>query len=299
MLDTKGSPIEAVSRLQAAIARQKPDVVISALSPVAKAVRPIVEKEGILTLVTSTVLNDLARGTEQVVRLFANADDWTRPVAHYVQDHFKTLAVLHLQDDFGLSILNSMQRELAGSAVRIVSVNSFEMMQRDIRSLVLRALEGSPEAVYVIGYGPAYINIIKQVRQSDPALTVLADATFSDPAVLTALGAAAEGVIYDGMDFNLENPVFDRSVRFREYYLQTWGRLPYAPAGLTYDALQAVVQAAYRDGRFGQPNKAQVIELSPLQGVVGNVSIDADGESSFPYILVRQERGKAVQVPGY
>jgi len=289
VLDTKGSPVDAVSRLQAAIARQRPDAVIAALSPVARAIRPVIEEQGILTVITSTVLKNLARGSNHMVRVFANADDWTRPIARYANDHFDNLAIIHLQDDFGISILEAIRRDLAPGKTQIASINSFAMLQRDTRSLVMRVLQDNPDAVYVIGYGPGYINVLRALREADPQRPVLADSTFSDPAVLSALGDAADGVVFNGQAFNLSHPEDPVVQDFRARYAGRYGRLPYGPAALTYDALHAVIKAAQDgSGGFRRPTKRNLVALSPLQGVIGEVQIDQDGESSYPFMLIRR-----------
>lgn len=294
VVDSKGRPADAVTGLQAAVARQRPDAVITALSPVSRAVKPVVEQEKILTLVTTTVMKDIARGSDQMVRVYTNADDFAAPIAGYAKKHYRKVAVLYVQDEFGESLFAAFSGALGKGRTDIVASNTYGMLQKDTRSLVARTLDAQPEAVYVIGYGPAYINVIRELRTLSPATPLLADNTFSDPAVLAALGDVANGTVFNGVDAELARPTRAGSAAFREAYIARHGRAPYAVSVFAYDALTMIVNAAMTKKGIATPAKPAILRQSPFRGVVGTINIDKDGESSFDMQLMKRDAGQTV-----
>jgi hypothetical protein len=65
----------------------------------------------------------------------------------------------------------------------------------------------------------------------------------------------------------------------------------------SYDAVRLLADVAWRDGKVTAPSKADVLARSPVAGVLGNIVIDADGESSFASRLLKIDQGRIVPVP--
>lgn len=294
-IDSRGKAADAVTELRAALARQRPHAVITSLSPVSRAIKPVVEQEGILTLITMTTLEDIARGTRQMVRVYANATDFTAPLANHVAGRDAKVQVLYLQDEFGRSMHDAFVASLGNRAV--VTAASYEMLQKDTRSLVAAAIAARPDAVYLTGYGPAYMASLRQLRELAPHMPVLADSTFADPATLAALGSAAEGVVFTGTDNELGDAAPAQVAAFRKAFAARHGREPYSPAVFSHDAVRLLADVAWRDGKVAAPTKADVLARSPVVGVLGNIVIDAEGESSFASRLLKIDQGRIVPVP--
>jgi ABC-type branched-subunit amino acid transport system substrate-binding protein len=171
------------------------------------------------------------------------------------------------------------------------------MLQKDTRSLVAAAIAARPDAVYLTGYGPAYMASLRQLRELAPHMPVLADSTFADPATLAALGSAAEGVVFTGTDNELGDAAPAQVAAFRKAFTARHGREPYSPAVFSHDAVRLLADVAWRDGKVAAPTKADVLARSPVAGVLGNIVIDAEGESSFASRLLKIDQGRIVPVP--
>ena len=101
LLDSKDQPQEGIKALQTALVHKRPDVILSAMSSVSKAIVPIAEREGILTIVTTTALADLTKSTKTVLRVYPTSDDFIRPIATHMSKTFDRVAILYVHDDFG------------------------------------------------------------------------------------------------------------------------------------------------------------------------------------------------------
>lgn len=288
VVDTKNQPKEAVSGLYSAITRRKPHAVISALSSVSSAVKPVVESEGVFTVATTTALSNLVQGTKYLVRIYPTAENFAEPISTYAGNQFSKVAVLYIHDDFGDSVYNAFHKALEGSQTKIVTADAYELLQKDTRSLVGSVLSQDPEAIYVIGYGPAYISVIKQVRELSPKTAVLSDLSFPNPAVLAALGDAAEGVVFDGTDAELTEPETEAATHFRKLYIERFQAEPFMVAGFAYDSLVLITHAAMSSGEFTVPDKALAIQLSPFNGIMGEIQLSEQGESDISLKLMKR-----------
>ena len=296
VVDSQNKPREAVNGLRSAIARNRPAAVISGLSSVSSAIKPIVEQEGIFTVATTTALNNLVQGTQHLVRVYPTANNFAEPIARYTVGRFKTVAVLYINDDFGASVFNEYRKRLAGSQTIITSAEAYELLQKDTRTLIDRIAYNKPEAVYVIGYGPAYIRLIKQLKEQVPNVSVIADISFANPAVLAALGQDAENVVFNGTDAELTEPETEAAALFRKRYIARFNAEPFMVAGFAYDSLKLIVKASMRDGSYSVPKKATAIKLSPFSGIMGIIQLDSDGESNISLRLMQRQSGKTIPV---
>lgn len=286
LLDSKSQPREAVSALQAMIARARPDVVISALSSVSNAVKPIVEQEGLLTVATTTALADLLDGSKHILRVYPTSLNFVQPVAEYMAGRFKRVAIVYIHDDFGESNYRVFRTLMEGKGVAVVSAESYELLGADARSLVMKTVAAKPEAVYIVGYGPSYTNLFKQFKEQAQGVSIVADIALANPAVMGALGKDADGIVFDGTDTELTAPTTEAAAAFRKKYQERFGKEPFMVAGFAYDALMMLARASIIEGEFKAPTRKAVVSLSPYNGIMGRISLDEKGENNIPLRLM-------------
>lgn len=295
-VDSKNQPKEGLSAYQAAKLQNKPDAVISAMSSVSKALQPIVESDKIFTVATTTALSGLPQGTNYVVRIYPTSDDFVALTADYMADRFSQIAVMYVNDDFGKSNETEFRRHLAAKSKQLAIEDSFELTQTDHRNSVQRLLASGPDALFVTGYGPAYIALMKQIRESAPTIPLFTEMSVANPAVLDALGTVADGVIFAGTDLELTEPTSTAAQAFKASYRDRFKVDTFMVAGFARDSLDLIVNASFKDGAFVGPSKASAIALSPFNGCVGAVRLDQEGESHIPLKLMRRNAGQTVLV---
>lgn len=297
LLDSKNQPQEGVRALQSALVQKRPDTVISAMSSVSKAVGPITERENILTIATTTALTDLTKGTKTMVRVYPTSDDFVRPIATVMAKRFNRVAVLYVHDDFGDSNQRLFGEIIKAAGKQVTASEAFELAQMDSRAVIARLLASSPEAVFVTGYGPAFVTVFKQLKEAKTDLPIYTEIGFANPATLTALGKDADGIIFDGTEMELSDPTDPKIGAFQKQYRARFGTEPYQVAGFAYDSVLLLVEASLKSGAFAKPNKQAVISVSPFQGAMGTIHFDSEGECRIPLKLMKREAGKTVVLP--
>jgi len=296
IIDSKNNPREAISALEASLAGGDPDAVVCAMSSVARAVTPILQERGITTIVTTTALADLPEESNNVVRVYPTADDFVSPIAAVMVHKHRRIAVLYIHDDFGESNQRVFAELIRKGPARIVAAEPFELTGLDFRPLLARVLSSSPDSVFVTGYGPAYIAVLKQLREADERIPVYSEIGFANPSVLASLGSVAEGIVFDGTDLEMSDSGAPATNSFRTRYKERFGTEPYQVAGFAYDSVQLLAEAAMFGGTCRVPSKADVIGRSPFSGVMGTISFDSAGECRVPLRLMQRRDGKTVLV---
>jgi ABC-type branched-subunit amino acid transport system substrate-binding protein len=164
----------------------------------------------------------------------------------------------------------------------------------DSRSLVQRLLATSPQAVFVTGYGPAFTNVFKQIREINREVPIFTEISFATPSVINALGADSNGIVFDGTEMELSQPTLQSVIEFRSAYQSRFNAAPYQVAGFSHDAVIILAEAALRNGTSAKPSKSTIISLSPFQGVMSPIRFDAEGESRITLQLMKREGGTTI-----
>jgi branched-chain amino acid transport system substrate-binding protein len=294
ILDSRNQPTDGLSALHAAMAMKRPDAVISSMSAVSKAIVPIVEQEGILTIVTTTALTDLPKNTRTVVRVYPTSEDFVRPVAEYMARKFDRVSLMFVDDDFGNSNQRLFTEIIKAAGKRVTASEPYKLTQADSRSIVAKLLSTSPQAVFVTGYGPAFSAVFKQIREASPDIPVFTEIGFANPAILATLGTTTEGISFDGTDLELSAPQNPGMMAFRSAYQARFKAEPYQVAGFAHDCIVLLAEAAMKTGTFKKPVKADIISVSPFQGAMGQIAFDNEGECRVPLRLMKRLNGQNV-----
>jgi branched-chain amino acid transport system substrate-binding protein len=296
LIDSKNQPKEGISALQSATTSSAPDVLISGMSSVSKAVVPVVEQKNIPTIVTTTALSNLPQGTKNVIRMYPTSEDFVEPIANHMAKKLDKVAVLYVNDDFGKRNQEVFADIIKKAGKTITVSEPFELAQADSRATIAKVLATNPKAIFVTGYGPSFINIFKQLRESNKTIPIYTEIGFANPAVLTALGTTAEGIIFDGTEMELSEPSTPSVVSFKTSYESKFKGAPYQVAGFAYDSISLIAQAKMKDGGSGKVDKAGMIALSPFQGVMGPITLDTQGESRIKLQLMKRVGNKTVKL---
>jgi branched-chain amino acid transport system substrate-binding protein len=298
IVDSKNQPREGVSALQQALALRKPHAIICAMSSVSSAVVPIVEDQDITTIVTTTAMAGLPQDTRNIVRVYPTSENFVTPVASEIMKRYKRVAILYVHDDFGDSNQRVMVSLLKNAGVTVTASEPYELGEREFRPLLGKLLNESPEALFVTGYGPAYITIIRQIRERNRSLPLFTEIGFANPDVLEALGSDADGIVFDGTEIELEEPQTETAKAFTRRYEERFDKKPYQIAGFARDSLVMLAETSMLSDNFQSPSKQGLISLSPFSGVMGKIVLDQSGECDVQLELMERVDGVNQRLTG-
>jgi branched-chain amino acid transport system substrate-binding protein len=295
--DSKNQPREAVAVYNKLVSTEGPPVVIVALSSVAKALAPLAEPSGTAQVYVAVAIPDITDG-KYTFRVYPEAVGMAGVIARHNYNskslNARTSAVIYVNDDFGRVSLDAYVDKFKHLGGSVIYSESYELQQTDFRAQIakLKSLSPAPDVIYLSGYGPSYVAIIRQLREQDVQIPLTADMTMGLPDTLEQVGGAAEGVFYvDGK----------MSDDFRDRFKSRYHKEASSYAGYAYDITHLIHWAAA--GRGVRDFNADAVREGLLAvrdhpGAMGNISIRReDGDSNLQFIVKHIEGGVAKPVP--
>lgn len=252
-------------------------------SSITLAVAPIAEQKHVVLLspgssapkisdagdyIFRNALSDVYEGTEMAKFAFDNLN-------------LRGVAILHINNDFGLGLKDVFKQEFERLGGKIVSVEAFSQGSRDHRAQLSKLLVEHPEAIYLIGYDEM-ISIFQQSIELGLRIQWLATTFLNDQDLVSKIGKAADGVIFSAWDYNPASP--DKKVKdFAEKIRSlTGGVEPDVFSANAYDAIYVLYEAITHKGLTPDEIKEGLYSIKDFEGVTGKISFDHNGDVMKP-----------------
>lgn len=243
--------------------------------------------------------------------------------AKYALDQgFKKLAVIHVNNDFGVNMVNEFSKAYKALGGEIASVTPYNEKQPSYQAEVTAAMAGSPDGLYLISYPVDGATIARQwISQGGVAKFLLNDgmnskdfianvgAKYLDDAFGTSSGTSptpsTDYFMKNYKDFSgldPANPAADRS-----YDAGAIVGLAIAQAGkpdsaTIKEAINKVLDPKGEVIHAGKDEFAKALKLikdgKPIkyEGVIGPVTFDQYGDITGPFRLWRIQKGEITTV---
>jgi ABC-type branched-subunit amino acid transport system substrate-binding protein len=293
VVDSQSDPNTAVSALNQAVAIQRPNFVMTALSYVSGAVIPQTQEKGLFTLLVVSSADSIMKGRTIVQRVNPRAEDYVAPLADYSRARFTSVAVIYSDEEYGTSNLVAFKSQFQSETRRVTAEQPYRLTETaTVRSIVQKVLAVKPQAIFVTGYGPAYFAIFTSLKDYRYRGQVLGCPNIGQPEALAAVKDAADRVVFSGTDMELSQPERQETRSFAERYRTYYGRQPFYVAPYTFDAL-AIVEALVRKHEQLAPDS--VLRLGTWEGVTGTLHFLPGGECHATMIAIRHDAGGNVR----
>jgi len=160
--------------------------------------------------------------------------------------------------------------------------------EQDFSSLVTTIVQTNPGGIYWTGYHAEGGLLVRQLREAGyEGVLMVADGT-SDPAFIEIAGEYGEGVFLTAPPFADLTPT---AQGFADQYRATYNRNPGAYAGLTYDAVNLLVDAIELTGSFDgaalRDTLAATADWPGISGVVTFTDKNTMSTSNFVILVVK------------
>lgn len=279
--DTQTNPKTAVSIFQSLqISSNPPNVLVPQLSSVMKALQPILSKD-ILTVATGVSIPGVADASQHRFSIFPSSTGIGNTAANWARkQNAKKPCVIYVNDEYGQSCLLSFQQSFGASS--IISV-PFGLLEKDFRSQWQKIIERDADCVFIAGYGPGYLAVIKQMREQGYQGMVILDWSVTSPDYMAALVEAVDGANVVSVKIPSE---------FTEKYRSAFGKEgSYINAGFSYDTLKCIWYAhSNSDGSIEGMTQA-LTNMKEYPGVMDTMGIQKDGNTIVRYSVFHIQDG--------
>jgi branched-chain amino acid transport system substrate-binding protein len=222
-------------------------------TPHTEAIIPLLDKHGVPLIGPSTGAMSLHQPVRRnVFNVRATYQrEAEKAVMHLASSGMNKIAVVHVDDSFGLDGLAGAQKGLAGANLSAVALEKFDRTKPDFSKIVPVIVKSGAHAVVLIASGGAAVDGIKALRAAGSAAQVVTLSNNASGGFIKSLGDQARGVIV--------SQVFPQSISYalvkEANDLARSKNLPeVSPATLEgYAAAKVMVEALRRTG--GKPSR--------------------------------------------
>lgn len=210
----------------------------------------------------------------------------------------KSIGVIWVNDDWGVSSIESMKEACEKLGVEVTAAESFNAGEKDFTAVLTKIRQTNPEILVLATQAAEGSLILNQVKAMGWDIrTVGVGAMYSDQVILLA-GDMAEGLVAPSCFFLSEDdkPAWDFAVRF---YDQA-GFYPTVHGPLSYDSV-VVLCAAIEQAQSTDRNAIRdaLMEIKDVQGLAGSYQFTEDGDIIRAYRVLKVVDGKWTAVTDY
>jgi branched-chain amino acid transport system substrate-binding protein len=292
--DSMNDPKSGVSSFEKATLRQDLSVVVCAMSSVTKSILPLLSKRSIPLVATVVSSESVAAQSPWAFRFFTRAEVDARVMAEFAFDSLglRTVGILSVQDDFGISYTSVFRKRFQALGGSIVVEEVFSPGQIDFSSSVAKVKQYAPQAVYILSYANNIASIPRQMRQLGVKSKILSIGTISQSFVVQQAGGSVEGAYYTTNAFNTHQPSTPEMVRFVQNFRLINGKDPEFFEVFGYDVVNLLVYVSETNGVSPTAMRDGLLKVRDFRGAAGAISVSPDGEIDFPIVVCRIEGGK-------
>ncbi len=268
------------------------DLVVSAFSRVTVPLIDVVDADEVPMIMTLVGAQHAAASSPYAFRHFSNAHAYaTNHIDTTIKNReYKNIAVLHINDEYGASLHDSLVEAVTPLGISVVANEAFAPGTTDFRTALTKIQAKNPDAIFITPIvPPEAIALVKQIRELGMTADIIdASAALTVPSTKEALGDALEGVYSSAYLSTLEP-----NDQFVSEYHARYDKDPSYASVLGYDIVNIAAAAKNDDSRPLRDALASLRDMNTLNGVF---STSDTGEMSPILIPVVYRDGDFVSV---
>lgn len=247
--------------------------VCGSYSGLARAMAPIFQKAKIPMISAYGIHPDITRAGDYVFRQSFVGTVQGKAAAHVARYKLgtKKVAILHMDNDFGITLAESFGQKAKELGLTVTSVNSFAMGEKEFTPLLTKISQENPDTLYMACYANEGAQIIRQADALGLNYQLLGCQGLDSVQFQQIVGKDADGlIITTNFDRDSELPLVKN---FIEDYTDLLGFAPDMVAVSVYDAFSVLAEAMrisgttpelIRDGIY------QIKDFPTASGVIMN-----------------------------
>lgn len=280
--DGKANPKSSVDAFNKLVEFDKITVGFSATSAVTLAMKPIANKNQVILMNASAISTEIEDKSDYMYSIIPNASYTGKYLAEKAYNllNKRNAGILYRNDASGISFKDEFKKKFLELNGSIVYESAHQLNNTEFRSFILELKNVELlDVIFVASWGPEVAHFIKQAKEQNLNIQVLAYETFKSPKVLEIAGEAANGVIFSSPRL-IELEDYNLFETFKEKVLEKFGseEINYHILG-HYDATMIVIKAISEGNITADRIKEYFDGMESYNGITGNIRFDKNGGS--------------------
>lgn len=295
--DDQSEPKVAVSAVRKLIFQDKVPAVIGFIgSSLLLATAPIFEENKTVLISPGASSPQIREAGEFIFRTRASGRLEAVTLAKYAVENLgcKNIAVLYVNNDYGLSWLDYFSSQTMSSGGHIVKKEAFDPGARDLRSQLSLIKASNAACLLILGYLDEIAVALRQVTELGLNLKILTTVGIQDEKIFELVGNIAEGIYFCAVDYDpADNPV---SKAFDKAYSQRFHEPSNIFAANAYDAVNLLAKAIDQVGTDCNEIRRYLLSIRDYDGAGGTLSFDEEGDVIKPVKMKKIQREQFVTI---
>lgn len=290
--DSKSTPKDGLSAFHKLLA-QNTKFYITHLTMVAMTIQPAADKEKVVQMAVS-MHPTIASRSKYTFRIYYGIETEIEKIAEYIkQKGGKRIAILYIDTpEMAAGVKEAVPKIFAKYNLNLLAAEPYKFTAKDIRPQFLKIVSTNPDYIIIEDYGTVAINIIREAEKFKLKDKLIGGIGFTG--ILPDFRKIAEGI-----PFAVPSPVVQKPetyLNFLDNYKSRFGEEPVSPIDAVYtaDALRVLVTAIEKVGYEPEKVAKAVSELTPYNGVIGQINITPEGNAIFTASMATFRNGKVV-----
>ncbi len=200
----------------------------------------------------------------------------------------KKIAIIHIQNDWGVGLLKVFKSEAEKLGLKIVATETYSPDATDFKTQLAKIKAAKPETLYMLSHPTDAGIVLKQASEAGLKIQIIGADGSKDDAVISAAGAAAEGFIVTLPGV----PKSSELDKFATAYKAKYGKEFSAYTPEAYDVAYILAKACAATDCTSTAMKDYLYKMGPYTGASGTYEFDQNGEVDKPYDYFTVKDGK-------
>lgn len=289
--DSKSEPTAGLTAFKKLVEIDKVPLIFTTLTSVVMAIKPVVDKTGVLLFSESTHPK-LVEGSNFILRNFPTVDNSAKKAYQFaLENKYKKIAVLYAEEEWGQQAFSSMQQICENGDCKIVASNSFTKSATDLRVEILKIKAAKPDLVLIFAIGPASAIAFKQAKELGLNAKMIGYIVCSQ----------LESVYRDFLQYldnisTLEVLVDKNNQSYQslseEYFKRYPNRYLDQEVYLTFDAINIVIEALKNGRNSGKEIRDYILDKKIFFGASGKIEFQNNGDSRRDWMIQDINNGR-------
>jgi len=286
--DSKNDPKTSLNVFNKMVNLDDTRFIMTQMTSVSQALAPLLDKNKVF-LFSLAMDPTFASKSKYAVRVYEDVADESKTVFKYIKETYGKgkITIAYLTDPWGDYAKNSFQKVIKSNGNFETDYINFNFKTHP-NDIIAKIIKNKPDFIYIIGYGPIIINILKKLEENNNKAVVFGNIGMSWEYIIKGAGSAIEDC-YIAMPKFL--PEEDNS-GFTQAYKTMYGKVPNFEAAYSYDLINLIVKFI----ESGNEN----FNIKKYSGITGNMSFDNNGNAKMSQCAIRKvKNGKLETIKIY
>lgn len=290
--DSKGESKTAVNIMNKLISVNKVQLFIGDISStVTLSLVPVAEDNKVFLFSPCAATPKLTNCSKYFGRNWPSNNAEATSAADYILSNYTkntNVVIVYVNNDWGLGLMQSFENRFISQGGKIKSKLIYEYENKEFKTLITKLISIKPDVVYLAGNQQEMGHFIKQLREINKAIPVVANTSFLEPDCMNIAGQSSEGIVVATPYYNPEDTTNKKVKNFTTEYKNMYKLTPSLTAANGYDAVYLFKEAIEKNS-FDIIKIADFIRnLKHYHGASGIVSFtDGDVELQTVYKIIK------------